>query len=118
MDVEAVIERRPERVLIDELAHTNIPGRRAKRWEDVLDVLDVLAEGITVITTLNAQHLASLNDVVATVTRVRQQETIPDWILDLADQVAQRARHLRSISECLYPRPLTLRVIWLPIVVS
>jgi nucleotide-binding universal stress UspA family protein len=85
LDVDAVLERDPERVLIDELAHTNVPGsRRAKRWEDVLDIL---ATGITVISTLNAQHLASLNDVVARVTGVRQQETVPDWLLDLADQV-------------------------------
>jgi nucleotide-binding universal stress UspA family protein len=85
MDTEAIIERRPEVALIDELAHTNIPGsRRAKRWEDVLDVL---AEGITVITTLNVQHLASVNDVVAKVTAIRQQETVPDWILDIADDV-------------------------------
>ena len=70
---------------MDELAHTNIPGSgRAKRWEDVLDLL---AEGITVITTVNVQHLESLNDVVADITGIRQQETVPDWVLDLADQV-------------------------------
>lgn len=85
MDTEAVIARRPEVVLVDELAHTNIPGsRRAKRWEDVLDLL---AEGILVITTLNVQHLESLNDVIAAVTGVRQRETVPDWVFDLADQV-------------------------------
>jgi two-component system, OmpR family, sensor histidine kinase KdpD len=85
LDTEAVVARDPEVALIDELAHTNIPGRpRAKRWEDVLDVL---AEGIEVITTVNVQHLASLNDVVAEITGVRQQETVPDWMLDLADQV-------------------------------
>jgi hypothetical protein len=106
MDAEAVIERRPERVLVDELAHTNIPGsRRAKRWEDVLDIL---AEGITVITTLNIQHLSSLNDVVAQVTGVRQQETVPDWILDLADQVelvdmSPHALQRRMIHGNVYP---------------
>ena len=85
LDVQALIERHPERALIDELAHTNVPGsRRAKRWEDVLDVL---AEGIAVITTLNVQHLASVNDLVASITHIRQQETVPDWVLDLADQV-------------------------------
>ncbi len=85
MDTEALIERRPDVALIDELAHTDIPGsHRAKRWEDVLEVL---AEGITVITTLNVQHLASLNDVIAGITGIRQQETVPDWVLDLADQV-------------------------------
>jgi hypothetical protein len=108
MDVEALIGRRPERALIDELAHTNIPGsRRAKRWEDVLDVL---AEGITVITTLNVQHLASLNDVVAEVTGVRQQETVPDWILELADQVelvdmSPHALQRRMIHGNVYPDP-------------
>jgi K+-sensing histidine kinase KdpD len=85
MDVDGIIERRPEVALVDELAHTNIPGsRRAKRWEDVMDIL---AAGITVITTLNVQHLASVNDVVTKVTGIRQQETVPDWILDLADDV-------------------------------
>jgi nucleotide-binding universal stress UspA family protein len=85
MDGDAVIERKPEVALVDELAHTNIPGsRRAKRWEDVMDIL---AAGVTVITTLNVQHLASVNDVVAKVTGIRQQETVPDWILDLADDV-------------------------------
>jgi len=106
MDVEALIERAPERALIDELAHTNIPGsRRAKRWEDVLDVL---AEGIAVITTLNVQHLASLNDVVAEVTGVRQQETVPDWVLDLADQVelidmSPHALRRRMVHGNVYP---------------
>ena len=85
MDTEAVIRRHPEVALVDELAHTNVPGvRRAKRWEDVLDIL---ADGIEVITTLNVQHIESLNDVVAEVTGIQQRETVPDWILDLADQV-------------------------------
>ncbi len=85
MDVDAVIERRPQVALIDELAHTNIPGaRNGKRWEDVIEVL---AAGIEVITTINIQHLESLNDVIATVTGIRQQETVPDWLFDLADQV-------------------------------
>jgi two-component system sensor histidine kinase KdpD len=62
-----------------------VPGvRRAKRWEDVLDIL---ADGIEVITTLNVQHLESLNDVVAKATGIQQRETVPDWILDIADQV-------------------------------
>lgn len=108
MDVEALIKRRPERALIDELAHTNIPGsRRAKRWEDVLDVL---AEGITVITTVNIQHLASLNDLVARITGIRQQETVPDWVLDLADQVelvdmAPYALRRRMVHGNVYPNP-------------
>jgi two-component system sensor histidine kinase KdpD len=85
MDTQAVIERAPEVALVDELAHTNVPGsHRAKRWEDVLDIL---AEGIHVITTLNIQHVESLNDVVAKATGIVQRETVPDWILDVADQV-------------------------------
>ena len=85
MDTHAIIARAPEVALVDELAHTNIPGSgRAKRWEDVVDLL---AQGISVITTVNVQHLASLNDVVAAITGIRQQETVPDWVLDLADQV-------------------------------
>jgi two-component system sensor histidine kinase KdpD len=85
MDVDAVVDRAPQVAAIDELAHTNIPGSRfAKRWEDVLEIL---AEGIEVITTVNIQHVESLNDVVANVTGIRQSETIPDWLFDLADQV-------------------------------
>jgi two-component system, OmpR family, sensor histidine kinase KdpD len=85
MDTEAVIRRRPEVALVDELAHTNVPGsRRAKRWEDVLDIL---VEGIDVVSTLNVQHVESLNDVVSRATGIVQRETVPDWILDLADQV-------------------------------
>ncbi len=85
MDTEAVIRRHPDVALVDELAHTNVPGvRRAKRWEDVLDIL---ADGIEVITTLNVQHIESLNDVVAQATGIQQRETVPDWILDIADQV-------------------------------
>jgi two-component system sensor histidine kinase KdpD len=108
MDAEAVIARRPEVVLIDELAHTNIPGsRRAKRWEDVLDVL---AEGIRVISTVNIQHLASLNDVVSKVTGIRQQETVPDWVMDLADQVelvdiSPHSLRRRMVHGNIYPDP-------------
>jgi nucleotide-binding universal stress UspA family protein len=108
MDVDALIARRPEVALIDELAHSNVPGsRRAKRWEDVLDVL---AEGITVITTLNVQHLASVNDVVAKVTGIRQQETVPDWVLDIADDVelvdmSPRSLQRRMMHGNVYPDP-------------
>lgn len=85
MDVHAIIHRRPQVALVDELAHTNIPGaRHAKRWEDGVEVL---AAGIEVITTINIQHLENLNDVIANVTVIRQSETIPDWLFDLADQV-------------------------------
>lgn len=85
MDTDAVIARRPAVVLVDELAHTNAPGsRHAKRWEDVEDIRRA---GIDVITTVNIQHLASLNDEVERITGVRQRETVPDEVVRSADQV-------------------------------
>jgi len=85
MDVDAVLTRRPEVALVDELAHTNIPGsRHAKRWQDVQVLVDA---GITVITTLNIQHLESLNDVVAQITGVTQRETVPDAVVRAAEQI-------------------------------
>ncbi|HEX3826054.1 MAG TPA: DUF4118 domain-containing protein [Sporichthyaceae bacterium] len=85
LDVDAVIARRPGVVVVDELAHSNIPGsQRAKRWEDVEAILDA---GIDVITTINIQHLESLNDVVEAITGVKQQETVPDDVVRRADQV-------------------------------
>ncbi len=85
MDTEAVIARHPQVALIDELAHTNVPGsKHAKRYQDVEEILDA---GIDVVTTLNIQHLESLNDLVASITGVRVRETLPDWILDQADEV-------------------------------
>jgi two-component system sensor histidine kinase KdpD len=85
MDATGVLEHHPEVALVDELAHTNVPGAgRAKRWEDVIDLLHA---GIEVITTVNVQHIESLNDVVADVTGIRQRETVPDWVVDMADQV-------------------------------
>jgi two-component system, OmpR family, sensor histidine kinase KdpD len=85
MDVEAVLARRPEVVLVDELAHTNVPGsRNAKRWQDVEELL---AAGITVITTVNVQHLESVNDVVAQITGVPQRETVPDAVVRRAEQI-------------------------------
>jgi two-component system sensor histidine kinase KdpD len=84
-DLDAALARRPALLLIDELAHTNAPGlRHAKRWQDVAEVLDA---GIDVCTTLNIQHLESLNDPVARITGVRVAETIPDTVLDLADEI-------------------------------
>jgi two-component system sensor histidine kinase KdpD len=84
-DLEATLDRKPAVVLLDELAHTNAPGvRHAKRWQDALDLLDA---GIEVHTTLNVQHVESLNDVVARITTVRVRETVPDAILERADQV-------------------------------
>ena len=85
MDTEAVIARHPKVALIDELAHTNVPGsKHVKRYQDVEEILDA---GINVVTTLNIQHLESLNDLVASITGVRVRETLPDWILDQADEV-------------------------------
>jgi two-component system sensor histidine kinase KdpD len=82
-DLEAALARKPRVLIVDELAHTNAPGgRHAKRWQDVLDLLEA---GIEVHTTLNVQELESLNDVVAQITGVRVRETVPDAILDRAD---------------------------------
>lgn len=85
MDVEAVIKRNPRLALVDELAHTNIPGsRHEKRYQDVEDLL---AAGIDVYTTLNIQHIESLNDVVARISRIQVRETIPDKVLELASEI-------------------------------
>jgi two-component system, OmpR family, sensor histidine kinase KdpD len=85
LDVDAVLARRPDVVLVDELAHTNAPGsRNAKRWQDIEDILDA---GITVLTTVNIQHLESLNDVIERITGVRQQETVPDKVVRRAQQI-------------------------------
>ena len=85
LDLDALLARKPAIALIDELAHSNVPGsRHPKRWQDVLEVLDA---GIDVVTTLNIQHIESLNDVVARITGVRVQETVPDYILQRADEI-------------------------------
>ncbi|MFC7245500.1 DUF4118 domain-containing protein [Catellatospora aurea] len=85
MDVDAILARSPEVVLVDELAHTNVPGcRNAKRWQDINELLDA---GIHVLSTLNIQHLESLNDVVQTITGVPQRETVPDEVVRRAEQV-------------------------------
>ncbi len=85
LDVAAVLARRPQVVVVDELAHSNVPGSgNGKRWQDV-EVL--LAAGIEVLTTVNVQHLESLNDVVQTITGVPQRETVPDEVVRAADQV-------------------------------
>ncbi|TJW88071.1 MAG: sensor histidine kinase KdpD, partial [Mesorhizobium sp.] len=85
MDIDAIQKRRPALVLVDELAHTNAPGsRHPKRY---LDVQEILTHGIDVYTTLNIQHVESLNDVVAQITRVRVRETVPDSIIDEADDI-------------------------------
>ena len=85
MDIDAIVARRPQLVLVDEFAHTNAPGsRHPKRY---LDVEELLANRIDVYTTVNVQHIESLNDVVAQITRVRIRETVPDTIFDRADAI-------------------------------
>ncbi|WP_046214340.1 histidine kinase [Paenibacillus wulumuqiensis] len=85
MDLDSILKRNPELALIDELAHTNVPGsRNSKRYEDIRELLDA---GISVISTVNIQHLESLNDAVEQITGIRVRETVPDSILHLADEV-------------------------------
>jgi two-component system sensor histidine kinase KdpD len=85
MDTDAVLRRKPAVAIVDEFAHSNIPGSgREKRWQDVQVLLEA---GIDVLTTMNVQHLESLNDQVWQVTGVRVRETVPDWVLDEADEV-------------------------------
>ncbi|GAA4494418.1 sensor histidine kinase [Gluconacetobacter tumulicola] len=85
MDLDAILARHPRIVLVDELAHTNVPGsRHPKRWMDVEELLEA---GIDVLSTVNIQHLESLNDVVASITHVRVRETVPDIVLNRADEI-------------------------------
>lgn len=85
MDTEAILERHPQVAIVDEFPHTNVPGSaREKRWEDVLLLLEA---GIDVLTTMNVQHLESLNDQMAQITGVRVRETIPDWVVKQAAEV-------------------------------
>jgi two-component system sensor histidine kinase KdpD len=86
MDVDAVLARAPELVLVDELAHTNVPGasRNEKRWEDVLELLEA---GIAVISTLNVQHIESIADAVEVITEAKVRERVPDWVVRRADQI-------------------------------
>ena len=85
MDVQAVIALRPEVVIVDELAHTNIEGsKNEKRWQDVVEILEA---GITVISAVNIQHIESLNDEVKEITGVEVAEKIPDTVLGMADEV-------------------------------
>ena len=106
LDAGAVIAHRPQVVLIDELAHTNIPGsKNAKRWQDIEEILDA---GITVITNVNIQHLESVNDVVRQITGVTQRETVPDEVVRRADQVevvdmAPEALRRRMAHGNIYP---------------
>src|ERR1700732_3524333 len=85
MDLDAILARRPRLILVDELAHTNAPeSRHPKRY---MDVEELLAAGIDVYTTLNIQHVESLNDIVAEITHIRVRETVPDSIVDRADDI-------------------------------
>ncbi|HEY4247038.1 MAG TPA: sensor histidine kinase KdpD [Lacunisphaera sp.] len=85
MDLESILAQRPALVVVDELAHTNVPGsRHTKRWQDVIELLEA---GIDVFTTLNIQHVESRADTVRQITGARQQETVPDSVLDLADEL-------------------------------
>jgi two-component system sensor histidine kinase KdpD len=85
MDIDGVLARHPQVAIVDELAHTNVPGaRHRKRWEDVIELLDA---GINVISAVNVQHLESLNDVIASTLGVTVRETVPDWVVTTADQV-------------------------------
>jgi two-component system, OmpR family, sensor histidine kinase KdpD len=85
MDVDAILSRAPEICVVDEFPHTNIPGsRNTKRWEDVIALMNA---GIDVLTTMNIQHLESLNDQVWQITGIRVRETIPDWVVEMADDV-------------------------------
>jgi two-component system, OmpR family, sensor histidine kinase KdpD len=85
MDTDAILARRPRVCLVDEFAHTNVPSSpRAKRWEDVELLRDA---GIDILTTVNVQHLESLNDQIRQITGIRMQETIPDWVVQRADDV-------------------------------
>lgn len=107
MDVDAILARKPAVALVDELAHTNVPGsRNEKRWQDVQELL---AAGITVISTLNIQHLESLNDIVATITGIRVRETVPDRVVDEADEIevvdiSPEALRSRMRHGNIYPR--------------
>ena len=85
MDTEAILRRAPAVCVVDEFAHTNVPGSDSpKRWEDVLRLLDA---GIDVLTTMNLQHLESLNDQIQQITGIRVRETVPDWVIKQADEV-------------------------------
>src|SRR5512138_3517019 len=84
-DLDVALARRPRILLLDELAHTNAPGsRHEKRWQDVLELLSA---GVEVYTTLNVQHVESLNDVVAQITQVQVRETVPDSVFERADEI-------------------------------
>jgi two-component system sensor histidine kinase KdpD len=85
LDIDAALKRKPALILVDELAHTNVPGsRHKKRWQDIYELLGA---GISVYTTVNTQHLESLNDIVAQITGITIHETVPDFLMDRADEI-------------------------------
>lgn len=95
MDTDAIIARRPQWVLVDELAHTNIPGsKNEKRYQDVIEILNA---GINVESTMNVQHLESLNDTIYQITNVKVRETVPDWVLAEADEIVTKDLTPRSL---------------------
>ena len=106
MDLDAVLARHPAVALVDELAHTNVPGvRNEKRWQDIEELL---AAGIDVVTTVNIQHLESLNDVVESITGIQQRETVPDEVVRRADQIelvdmSPEALRRRMVHGNVYP---------------
>jgi len=108
MDLEALLARKPKVALIDELAHTNVPGSlHTKRWEDVMDILDA---GIDVITTVNIQHLESIADAVERMTETKVRERVPDWVVRKADQIelvdsSPEALRRRMLHGNIYPKP-------------
>ncbi len=114
MDTDAVLGRKPAVALVDEFAHTNVPGsERLKRWQDVHVLLDA---GIDVLTTMNVQHLESLNDQVWHSTGVRVRETVPDWVVDEADEVVMidltpRALRNRLERGVVYPQEKAQRAL-------
>lgn len=107
MDVDAILARRPQVVLIDELAHSNVPGsKHEKRYQDVLEVQNA---GINVITTVNIQHIESLKDTIERVTGIHVRESLPDWVLDGADEVelvdqTPEALQKRMLHGNIYPQ--------------
>jgi two-component system sensor histidine kinase KdpD len=109
MNLQAVLARQPEVALVDELAHTNVPGsgEHAKRWEDVLTLLEA---GIAVITTVNIQHLESLADAVEKITGIQVRERVPDWVVRRADQIelidsSPEQLRRRMLHGNIYPTP-------------
>src|SRR5580693_3784149 len=115
MDLDAILRRRPEVALVDELAHTNVPGsgRHDKRWQDVLEILGA---GIDVITTVNIQHLESIADEVEQMTGAKVRERVPDWVVRKADQIelvdsSPEQLRRRMLHGNIYPKETVTRAL-------